>query len=141
MELLQYKFVSLLHDAAGSQISPLHDVAVSQISLLHYAAGSEISPLHFAMGSQIFPLHFSVKRCDSLLHLALESQILPLQLSLNPIGYHKDRQILLADSQFGAFFCCSIDIMGVPRVAQCHKGTQSNTISLCDVNRAAHVIF
>jgi hypothetical protein len=54
----------LLHDAAGSQISPLH-----------YAAGRQISPLHFALcsGGQIFPLH-----CVSLLHLTVGSQILPL---------------------------------------------------------------
>jgi hypothetical protein len=43
VELFELKFDSLLHHAAGSQISPLH-----------YAAGSQISPLHDAAGSKIF---------------------------------------------------------------------------------------
>ncbi len=46
-------------------------------------------------------------------------KILREQLSLNPLGYHKERLILLADSQFGAFSCCSSDIMEAPRVALC----------------------
>jgi hypothetical protein len=41
MELLGLKSDSLLHDAAGSQISPLH-----------YAAGRQISRLHFALCSR-----------------------------------------------------------------------------------------
>jgi hypothetical protein len=39
------------------------------------------------------------------------------QLSLNPIGFHKDRRILLADSHFGPFSCCSSNIIEAPRVA------------------------
>jgi hypothetical protein len=86
-------------------------------------------------------------------------------LSLNPIGYHKDRRILLANSQFGAFFCCSSDIMEGSRVALCafkmsrkllnvhseYGGScfilsymrleQHNRPSWCTVNRAAHAIF
>jgi hypothetical protein len=41
------------------------------------------------------------------------------QLNLNPIGYPKDRRILLADFQFGPFSCCSSNIMEAPRVALC----------------------
>ncbi len=45
--------------------------------------------------------------------------ILREQLSVNPIGSHKKRQILLAVTKFGAFFSCSSDIMEAPRVALC----------------------
>jgi hypothetical protein len=84
------------------------------------------------------------------------------QLSLNPIGYHKDRQILLADSQ-GAFFCYSSDDRRRPGLLYSHSkclgnrsmriqnmagaglfdhiGAQSNTIGLHDLNSAAHAIF
>jgi hypothetical protein len=53
VELLELKFDSALHDAAGSQISPQHYAAGSQISPLHFAAGSQISPLYDAEGSQV----------------------------------------------------------------------------------------
>jgi hypothetical protein len=33
--------------------------------------------------------------------------------------HQQERCILLADSQFGAFYCCSSDIMEVPSVALC----------------------
>jgi hypothetical protein len=50
---------SLLHDAAGSKISPLESVTAvgSQILLLHLVAGSQILPLHGARGRQIVPPH------------------------------------------------------------------------------------
>ncbi len=57
MELLEFKFDSLLYHAAGSQISPLHFAAGSQIFPLHDAAGRQILPLHDAAGSQILPPH------------------------------------------------------------------------------------
>ena len=60
MELLEFKFDSSLHHAAGSQISPLHFAAGSQILPLHDAAGSQILLLHDAAGSQIFPPHDAV---------------------------------------------------------------------------------
>jgi hypothetical protein len=53
VELLELKFNSLLHDAAGSQISPQHYEVGSQTSPLHFAAGSQISLLHDAAGSQV----------------------------------------------------------------------------------------
>ncbi len=51
-ELFEFEFDSLLHHAAGSQISPLHDAAGSHGSPLHDATGSHVSPLHHAVGSQ-----------------------------------------------------------------------------------------
>jgi hypothetical protein len=42
VKLSEFKFDSLLHNAAGSQISPLH-----------FATGSQISPLDDAAGSQV----------------------------------------------------------------------------------------
>jgi hypothetical protein len=41
------------------------------------------------------------------------------ELSMNPIGYYKEKQILLAGSQFGAFFSYSSDIIEAPSVAIC----------------------
>jgi hypothetical protein len=57
VELLELKFDSPLHYAAGSQILRLHFAAGSQIFPLHDAAASQILPLHDAAGSQILPLH------------------------------------------------------------------------------------
>ncbi len=90
-------------------------------------------------------------------------KILQEQLSLNPIGWYKERRILLAVTQFGAFFSRSSDIMEAPSVALCafkmsrkllnahskYGGScsvlsyrcQSYTIGLRDINRAAHAIF
>jgi hypothetical protein len=53
VELLELKFDSPLHDAAGSQISPQHSAAGSQISPLHFSAWSQISPLYDSAGSQV----------------------------------------------------------------------------------------
>jgi hypothetical protein len=43
----------------------------------------------------------------------LESNISMIPIKLN------ERRILLADSQFDAFFCCSSDIKEMPSVALC----------------------
>ncbi len=64
MELLEFKFDSSLHHAAGSQISPLHFAAGSQILPLHDAAGSQILPPHDAAGSQFGSGESSLKTLE-----------------------------------------------------------------------------
>ncbi len=89
----------------------------------------------------------------------------PRATQLESYWFHKDRRILLADSQFGLFSCCSSNIIEAPRVALCAfkmsrkllnahskyggscsilsyrrpRATQSGFVMY--VNRAAHAIF
>ncbi len=62
MELLQLKFDSLVHDAAGSQISPVHDAAVSQMSPLHHSVESNFK---FKKPHEVQAKDWKILRCES----------------------------------------------------------------------------
>jgi hypothetical protein len=64
LELFELEFDSLLHYAAGSQVSPMDVAAESQTSTLHDAEESRISSPDFAARSQIFLLYFLAGRFD-----------------------------------------------------------------------------
>jgi hypothetical protein len=53
VELFELKSDSMLHHAAGSQISPFHNAVRSQISPLQFTTESQISPMHDAAWSQV----------------------------------------------------------------------------------------
>ncbi len=128
-------------------------------SLFNFIFVSEVLMLRLQKHSN-YHFFFLIRLEDALCAF----KILREQLSVNPSGSFKKRRILLAVTKFGAFFSCSSNIMEAPGVALCafkisrkllnahskycrscslffHKGAQSNTIGLHDINRAAPAIF